>query len=167
MNPHSPYDDLDLTDQQYYLEHRDDFAYVPDEDEDPPPSPKQLSYLRRLADRAGQTFAYPRTAAQASREIRRLRAQTPSTRVERRIEHKQIADAIASGPGDSARFRDEEIHGWGSAATWANQPASPTRAPHTKPPAPAASAQRPTSRPPPSVSASSSRGTPSRQASAS
>jgi hypothetical protein len=53
-------------------------------------------------------------------------------------------------------------------ATWANQPAPPTSAPHTKPPTPAAGApDQPTSRRPRSVSASSSLGTPSRRASAS
>ena len=38
------------------------------------PTAKQLGYLRALAERAGQTFAYPRTRQQASAEIRRLRA---------------------------------------------------------------------------------------------
>ena len=38
-----------------------------------PPTERQLTYLRSLAIRAGQTFATPRTAAAASIEIRRLR----------------------------------------------------------------------------------------------
>jgi hypothetical protein len=91
---------------------------VPD-DYDGRPTAKQLAYLRRLAERAGQTFAYPRTTSQASREIRRLLKQQPSSRVERRVERKQIADQIARGPQDSARVDlDRETTGYGSNATW-------------------------------------------------
>ena len=83
------------------------------------PSAKQLSYLRALADRAGQTFAYPRTRRQASVEIRRLRAQRPTSRAERRIERRQIADAIARGPNDAAGIDvDRDVAGYGSTATW-------------------------------------------------
>lgn len=48
------------------------------EDSDGRPSAKQLAYLRALADRTGQTFTYPRTARQASAEIRRLQTQQRS-----------------------------------------------------------------------------------------
>lgn len=82
------------------------------------PTAKQVAYLRTLATRAGQTFSYPRTRAQASAEIQRLKATTPSTRTERSIEHKAIADAIAQGPTDAARVRPDEITGYGSSATW-------------------------------------------------
>jgi hypothetical protein len=93
-------------------------VFVPD-DYDDRPTAKQLSYLRTLAERAGQTFAYPRTISQASREIRRLLKQQPSSRVERRVERKQIADQIARGPQDSARVDlDRETTGYGSNATW-------------------------------------------------
>ena len=37
------------------------------------PTPKQLRYLKRLAERTGGTFAYPQTKAEASREIERLK----------------------------------------------------------------------------------------------
>jgi hypothetical protein len=57
------------------------------------PTAKQFAYPRALADRAGQTFTYPRTRRQASAEIRRLRAQKATSRVERRMERRQIADA--------------------------------------------------------------------------
>ena len=91
---------------------------VPD-DHDDRPTVKQLAYLRALADRAGQTFAYPRTARQASAEIRRLRAQKPSGRVERVLERREIADAIARGPQDAARVDvDRDVTGFGSTATW-------------------------------------------------
>ena len=83
------------------------------------PVTKQLAYLRALADRAGQTFAYPRTARQASAEIRRLRAQKPSGRVERVLERREIADAVARGPEDAARVDfDRDVTGFGSTATW-------------------------------------------------
>ena len=69
------------------------------------PTPRQLAYLRSLAVRAGQTFAYPRTRQEASREIQRLKQGAPSSRTERSIEHKEIADAIAHGSDDAARVR--------------------------------------------------------------
>jgi hypothetical protein len=38
-----------------------------------PSSKKRLAFLRRLATERGQSFAYPRTSAEADREIRRLK----------------------------------------------------------------------------------------------
>jgi hypothetical protein len=91
--------------------------YVPDYDDRP--TNKQLSYLRTLADRSGQTFAYPRTRAQASAEIRRLKAATPSTRLERALERREIADAIARGPQNAASVDlDRDVTGYGSTASW-------------------------------------------------
>ena len=72
------------------------------------PTARQLAYLRSLANRAGQTFTYPRTRGQASREIQRLKQAQPSSRIERQIERKDIADAIANGPQDAARVTDRE-----------------------------------------------------------
>lgn len=95
----------------------DELEYVPD-DYDDRPTRKQLVYLRALALRTGQTFANPRTAGQASREIRRLKNVQSSSRIERAIERKRIADATAAGPDDAARVRDAEIQGFGSSATW-------------------------------------------------
>jgi hypothetical protein len=82
------------------------------------PSAKQLSYLRSLANRTGQTFAYPRTSREASLEIRRLKSAAPSSRIERAVERKLIADAIARGPEDSSAVNGREITGYGSSATW-------------------------------------------------
>ena len=82
------------------------------------PTPRQLSYLRSLAERTGQTFTYPATSADAGREIARLKNARPSTRAERRIERKLIADEIAAGPAGAARVRGDEISGHGSSATW-------------------------------------------------
>jgi hypothetical protein len=82
------------------------------------PTSRQLAYLKSLADRTGQTFTYPQTSRQASQEINRLKHTMPSTRTERYVERKLIADQIATGPLDAARVREDEIHGRGSTATW-------------------------------------------------
>ena len=47
------------------------------------PTTRQLNYLRSLANRTGQTFAYPQTIAQASAEIERLTHARSSTLVPR------------------------------------------------------------------------------------
>jgi hypothetical protein len=86
-----------------------------------PPTVKQLAYLRTLAERTGQTFATPRTSGDASAEIRRLKAAPAETRVERRIERNEIANAIAAGPQDSARVTQSEVVGYGSSATWSQR----------------------------------------------
>lgn len=82
------------------------------------PTPKQLAYLRVLANRAGQTFSYPRTREEASREIQRLRSQRPTPRADRARERKQIADDLATQTGDAARIRGSEVTGYGASATW-------------------------------------------------
>ena len=82
------------------------------------PTAKQLAYLRALAERTGQTFAYPRTSRQASQEIRRLRGQNPTPRADRIRERREISDDIATKTGDAARIRGSEITGYGSTATW-------------------------------------------------
>ncbi|MGI8559090.1 MAG: DUF3072 domain-containing protein [Solirubrobacteraceae bacterium] len=86
-----------------------------------PPTAKQLAYLRALAERAGQTFATPRTRRDASVEIRSLKAAPAESRLERRIERDAIADGIAAGPQDSARVTLAEVTGYGSSATWSRQ----------------------------------------------
>ena len=81
------------------------------------PTPKQLGYLRRLASSRGQTFRYPQTRAEASAEIKRLKASRPDTRLERAIER---AEARRDTPTrDAAAVRDDEIEGYGSTARWA------------------------------------------------
>jgi len=85
------------------------------------PTAKQLAYLRTLAERTGRTFAWPRTSQQASAEIRKLRAVQSDSRVERAIERREIADAIATGPVDGSRVRADEVAGWGSTATWSQR----------------------------------------------
>ena len=82
------------------------------------PTSRQLAYLKNLANRTGQTFTYPQTSRQASAEINRLKHAQPSSRTERYVERKLIADQIATGPLDAARVREDEISGRGSSATW-------------------------------------------------
>lgn len=83
------------------------------------PTPRQLRYLRSLAERTGQTFTYPRTFADASRQIDRLKQARPSSHGELEVE-REIVDAVAVGEQDAARVREDEISGHGSSATWAH-----------------------------------------------
>ena len=103
----------------------------------PKPTSRQLNYLRALANRTGQTFTYPTTVAEASREIERLKHAQPATRLDNRLIEREIADAIACGEADATRVRSSEVSGHGSSATWAHH-----REPH--PPA----ATRPVNRRP-------------------
>jgi hypothetical protein len=101
---------------------------------------RQLSYLKALADRTGQTFTYPQTSQQASTEINRLKQAKPSSRSERHVERKLIADQIAAGPIDSSRVREDEIAGRGSSATWVhNREQTPPAVPD---PGPSATRER-------------------------
>jgi hypothetical protein len=82
------------------------------------PSPKQLNYLRDLAISRGETFAVPRSSAEASREIERLRSRRPSNVVERAIERadgREVADRWAP----ATDVRPFEVSGYGSSARWA------------------------------------------------
>jgi hypothetical protein len=82
-----------------------------------PPTPKQLRYLRTLAQRTGETFTSPATKQQASSEIRRLRSRTTSSPADRRRERTAVQDDMASG-GYATAVRDEEITGYGASAHW-------------------------------------------------
>jgi hypothetical protein len=109
------------------------------------PTARQLSYLRSLADRTGQTFTYPHTAREASAEIQRLKVATAMSRTERRVETTAVRDQVATGPhNDAPRVRDDEISGHGSSATWTQ---------NREQPAPAADEPSPPARRPPVVGA--------------
>jgi len=82
------------------------------------PTSKQLRYLRSLAERCGESFTYPATAAQASAEIERLKARHRTPRAERRREAAEVRRAMASRGGDAAAVRPAEVGGYGSSATW-------------------------------------------------
>ena len=82
------------------------------------PTKRQLSYLRSLATSRGESFTYPQTSAEASREIDRLQGRKPSGYIERRIERKQISRDMTVR-GDAASVRNFETTGYGSSARWA------------------------------------------------
>lgn len=81
------------------------------------PSQRQLSYLRSLALARGESFSLPKTRAQASAEIDRLKRRGRGSYVERRIEREQVRRDMAVG-GDAAAVRDFEVVGYGSSARW-------------------------------------------------
>lgn len=83
------------------------------------PTPGQLKLLRRLAQEREATFAVPSTFDSAHRQIERLLATPRPSRAERRRERDAISDDRASGAGDAAAIRDDELRGYGSAAGWA------------------------------------------------
>ncbi len=78
------------------------------------PTPTQLSYLRSLAAQTATTFAVPRTGAQASREIQRMKA----------LKSRGMLDPEPRGGSDAAEapyataVDDSEVEGYGSSTTW-------------------------------------------------
>jgi hypothetical protein len=83
-----------------------------------PATARQLRYLRSLADQRGETFAFPKTVAEASAEIERLKARPRDSARERRAELRQTGREMAERRGDEAAVRDAEISGYGSSARW-------------------------------------------------
>ena len=82
---------------------------------DDPPTLKQQRYLRSLAEQTGTSFTPPRTKAEASREIERLKQLGASPRHERREDR----EAVARTPrGGETRVRPSEVTGYGSSARW-------------------------------------------------
>ena len=88
---------------------------TPTQDGNQPPTGRQLAYLKALAARTGQTFIWPRTRRQASREIHRLRAVRGSgfSFGELDAEH-----AAREARHDAPVVRSDEIAGYGASATW-------------------------------------------------
>jgi len=87
-----------------------------------PPSARQLNYLRALAIRTGQTFTYPKTGRDASRQIQRLRTVQPSSRIELEIERLDLAAEQAAREANCDVPVDlSEISGYGSNATWSQR----------------------------------------------
>ena len=87
-----------------------------------PPSARQLNYLKALANRSGQTFTYPTTSSDASREIQRLKAVRPSSRIERELERLDFAAEQAAREANcDVRVDLSEIEGYGSTATWSRR----------------------------------------------
>lgn len=86
------------------------------------PTAKQLRYLRQLAQRTGQTFAYPHTSREASREIARLkhaerdcdRLLEADTAYRERLEIRRQVTNLT----DAAAVQPFELTGHGASATW-------------------------------------------------
>ncbi len=85
-----------------------------------PPSPRQLNYLKALAERTGQTFQWPQTSAQASREIQRLKNTRLTTELERAIERFGDRKVIEAAE-DAVEVHGFEVEGYGSTATWSQR----------------------------------------------
>ncbi len=82
------------------------------------PSPRQLRYLRTLAERTGTTFANPRSIGEAGRLIEQMEQRKPTRRDDFEREHHQVSEDMATGRGDAAQVTPEELSGYGSSATW-------------------------------------------------
>ena len=81
------------------------------------PTPRQIKYLKDLAMETGESFTWPKTFGQAHVEIDRLLAISPSSKAERRLERDQLREDFATGRGDAAAIRPDEIGGYGASAT--------------------------------------------------
>jgi len=87
------------------------------------PTPKQLAYLKSLADATATTFTYPKSSAQASAEIRRIKARPRSSTGERTRERRDVQRDLAERPQDAAAVRiGRDVRGYGSSARWAHTP---------------------------------------------
>jgi|GEM_PF-1260302 len=82
-----------------------------------PPTAPQLSYLRDLEERTGQTFTNPKSFDQASSEIERLKRAPQLSAAERRRETRELREDFATDRGDAAAIRLDEIGGYGAHAT--------------------------------------------------
>jgi hypothetical protein len=81
------------------------------------PTPGQLKYLRDLAKKTGGSFAWPQTFGGASAEIERLLATPRTNAADWRRETRQLREDFATGRGDAAAVRPDEISGYGAHAT--------------------------------------------------
>ena len=81
------------------------------------PTPRQLATLRRLAAERGQSFAYPQTRRDASREIKCLLAAKRSHRSEVSADRCAVGRAAREAL-ESTRVRDDEVEGYGASAAW-------------------------------------------------
>lgn len=85
-----------------------------------PPTKPQLKLLRELADERGETFATPRSFAEARAEIKRLLKRKPMRYRDRRREDRTVSRQMATGRGGAAAVdHDYETRGWNGSARWA------------------------------------------------
>ena len=92
---------------------------TPTDGESPRPTARQLSYLKSLAARTGQSFAWPQTCSQASREIRRLKALPPAQ--DEPTEFELDAERAAREANGDVPVQAFEVAGFGSTATWSQR----------------------------------------------
>jgi hypothetical protein len=86
---------------------------VPERDR---PTRPQMRALRRLAEQTGQTFAWPKTKAEASVEITRLARGRAGRRGGEYHHHPVSNDERAIRTATA--IRDDEITGYGSTTRW-------------------------------------------------
>lgn len=96
------------------------------EAEQPKPTPRQMRYLRDLANRLGQTFTYPATRRHAAAEIDRLKqlARGRERLLDRdtaRRERLATSRDLAENFGGASAVRPDEVSGFGSSATWSQR----------------------------------------------
>jgi hypothetical protein len=84
------------------------------------PTKPQLKRLRQLAAESGGSFAWPRTAKEASEEIEELMKRKKTSRSDRRRELRDVRYDMATRRGDGASVRRSELGGYGSTAHWAD-----------------------------------------------
>ncbi len=83
------------------------------------PTARQQRYLRELAIQRGVSFVPPRTRAEASRLIDRLKRRAPDPAADRRREQRAVQDDMARARDDATRvIQGLETFGYGSSATW-------------------------------------------------
>jgi hypothetical protein len=85
-----------------------------------PPTPKQLAYLKALAQRTATSFAYPCSRSEASREIERLR-QLPILTGDRDSDDGRVLDSDRERCTYATAPAPSEIAGQGSSASWRQQ----------------------------------------------
>ena len=89
---------------------------TPTTDENNRPTGRQLAYLKSIASRTGQSFAWPQTRSQASHEIRRLRALPAAHDV--RAEFDVEGERAGREANGDVPIQPFEVAGYGSSATW-------------------------------------------------
>jgi hypothetical protein len=86
------------------------------------PTAKQTRLLRKLAEERGQTFTYPQTRGQASREIARL-LQSKRSAFPGQLELEWAREG-EEALGYATAVHETELAGFGGSAHWAHNEAS-------------------------------------------
>ncbi len=85
------------------------------------PTSSQQRYLRQLAEQTGTSFTPPKTRAEASREIDRLKGRSRDARSERVRDRRAVQADLQRGAGDAVRHQPSETTGYGSGARWTHR----------------------------------------------